>query len=213
MKAFLAIAVMLFYGGTVLAYEEPKYDIVRKYEGFEVRRYAPYIVAETVISGDFGKVGNEAFRILVKYISGDNRKETKIPMTAPVSQSPVMESGEKISMTAPVVQAPQGPNKDSYVFSFIMPAKYTLDTLPEPKDPRIRLRRVESRVLAARTYSGTWSEKRYRNNEAALLEALEAAGLTAVGEPIFARYNSPFRLWFLRRNEVLVEVKAEGDAQ
>jgi len=196
-----------------LAYEQPNYDIVRKYDGFELRQYAPYIVAETLVSGDFDKVGNEAFRILVRYISGNNRKKIEIPMTAPVNQSPEMNAGEKIKMTAPVVQAPQGRNQGSYVFSFIMPSQYRLETLPEPEDPRIKLRQVKARLLAARTYSGTWSERRYRENEAALLEAAKAAGLTAVGEPIFARYNSPFTLWFLRRNEVLVEVAVEGDAK
>jgi len=213
MKVFLIAVMLLFYVGIGLAYEQPKYDIVNKYNGFELRRYAPYNVAETVVSGNFDEVGNEAFRILFRYISGDNLKKIEIPMTAPVNQSEVMKSGEKIEMTAPVVQAPQENNQDTYLFSFVMPSKYTLETLPVPKDPRIRLRQVKSRLLAARAYSGTWSEKRYRQNEAELLKALRAAGLTAVGKPIFARYNSPFTLWFLRRNEVLVEVKVEEDAQ
>ena len=212
MRVFLLAVMFLFYGGMVLAYEQPKYDIVKRYNDFELRHYAPYIVAETVVRGNFDEVGNEAFRILFRYISVDNLKKIEIPMTAPVNQSQVIKSGEKIEMTAPVVQAPQDNNQDSYVFSFVMPSKYTMETLPVPKDPRIRLRQVKARLLAARTYSGTWSEKRYKQNEAALLLAVKAAVLTAVGKPIFARYNSPFTLWFLRRNEVLVEVKEEGDA-
>jgi hypothetical protein len=207
MKLFLVTAVLLFYGGTALAYEQPKYDTIRKYEGFELRYYAPYLVAEIVVSGDFDKVGNEAFKILFSYISGNNRKKKEIRMTAPVTQSPVNESGEKIAMTAPVVQSPQAPNQNSYIFGFIMPSKYTLDTLPEPGDPRIRLRQVKARLMAARTYSGTWSEKRYRRNETALLNSVRSAGLITVSGAVFARYNSPFTLWFLRRNEVLLEVK------
>jgi hypothetical protein len=144
---------------------------------------------------------------LFKYISGDNLKKTEIPMTAPVNQSPASDSGEKIEMTAPVEQAPHGKNAYTYVFSFVMPSKYTIDTLPSPADPRVKLRQIKSRLLAALTYSGTWSEKRYRQHEAALLEAVKKAGFVTVGEPIFARYNSPFTLWFLRRNEVLVEVE------
>jgi hypothetical protein len=209
MKAFHSILLILIFGGTALAYEEPKYDVVETYEDFELRMYASYIVAETVVSGDFDEVGDQAFRILFDYISGDNRKKLEIQMTAPVNQSPVANSGEKIAMTAPVVQTPQAKGKDAYTFSFIMPSKYTLDTLPEPGDPRIRLRQVQGRLMAVRAYPGTWSEKRYRKQESALLEDVRAAGLTAVGEPIFARYNSPFSLWFLRRNEVLVEVKEE----
>jgi hypothetical protein len=206
LPVFLTVAVMIFFGGNALAYEEPSYEIVRKYESFELRQYAPYIVAETVVTGDFEKVGNDAFRILVGYIKGNNRKKEEIPMTAPVNQSPSRTSGETIAMTAPVISSPQGGNQRSYVFQFVMPAKYTLDTLPEPGDSRVRLRQVGKRLMAARTYSGTWSEERYRRNEAALLLAVRDAGLTVVGEPVFARYNSPFTLWFLRRNEVLVEV-------
>jgi hypothetical protein len=211
MRAFFAILCVLISGGTALANEQPKYDVVWQFEGFELRRYAPYIVAETTVSGDFDDVGDEAFRILFRYISGENRKQTKIEMTAPVNQTPTEEPGEKISMTAPVVQTPVGQGKDSYVFSFIMPSKYTLDTLPEPEDPRIRLRPIGTRLMAARAYSGTWSEKRYRENETALLEALKAEGIQPIGEPIFARYNSPFTLWFMRTNEVLVEVKGTKD--
>jgi hypothetical protein len=88
-----------------------------------------------------------------------------------------------------------------------MPSRYTLETLPEPVDPRVRLRREPERLMAVRRYSGTWSEANYRDNEALLLRAIDEAGLTLVGSPIYARYNSPFSLWFLRRNEVLVEVE------
>lgn len=213
MKLFLVAFMLLFAVGAAYAYEQPKYEIVKKYDGFELRRYAPYIVAETVVSGEFDDAGNKAFRILFKYISGDNLKKTEIPMTAPVNQSPVTETGEKIEMTAPVEQAPHGKDADTYVFSFVMPSKYTMETLPNPADPHVKLRQVKSRLLAALTYSGTWAENRYRQHEAALLKALKNAGFVTIGEPIFARYNSPFTLWFLRKNEVLVEVEAGTDAK
>ena len=96
MKFYFIVFMLLFSGETAFAYEQPKYEIVKIYDGFELRRYAPYIVAETVVSGKFDDAGNKAFRILFKYISGDNLKKTEIPMTAPVKQSPVKESGEKI---------------------------------------------------------------------------------------------------------------------
>lgn len=213
MKLFLVAFMLLFAVGAAYAYEQPKYEIVKKYDGFELRRYAPCIVAETVVSGEFDDAGNKAFRILFKYISGDNLKKTEIPMTAPVNQSPVTETGEKIEMTAPVEQAPHGKDADTYVFSFVMPSKYTMETLPNPADPRVKLRQVKSRLLAALTYSGTWAENRYRQHEAALLKAVKNAGFVTIGEPIFARYNSPFTLWFLRRNEVLVEVEQGIDAK
>lgn len=187
-----------------MAYEMPRYEVVEEFEAFELRRYAPYLVAETEVSGDFDDVGGRAFRVLAGYIGGANRAREEIAMTAPVGQQPA--GGEKIAMTAPVLQAPQGGDARSYTFWFVMPSKYTRDTLPEPTDPRVRIREVPSRLLAARRYSGTWSEGRYRRNEAALLAAVDAAGLERVGAPVFARYNAPFTPWFLRRNEVLIEV-------
>jgi hypothetical protein len=92
----------------------------------------------------------------------------------------------------------------------MMPSGYSLETLPRPTDSRVRLRRIDGRLMAARTYSGTWSEDRYRENETELLRVVKAAGLQPLGVPVFARYNSPFTLWFLRRNEVLVEVAPAG---
>jgi hypothetical protein len=89
-----------------------------------------------------------------------------------------------------------------------MPAGYTLDNLPQPENAEVRIKSVPARLMAVRRYSGTWSEERYRSNEQQLLAAVQAAGLKTLGPPIFARYNAPFSLWFLRRNEVLIEVAA-----
>ena len=192
-----------------MAYEEPAFDVVREYEEFELRQYAPYLKAEIEVSGDFTAVGYQAFRVLADFISGKNRKEENISMTVPVNQQPLEAAGEKIAMTVPVSQAPQSDN-GTYVFSFVMPAKYTQETLPKPIDPRIRIQEVPGKLMAVREYSGTWSEGNYRQNESILLKALNQAGLNSIGQPIFARYNSPFSLWFLRRNEVLIEVEANA---
>lgn len=212
-KAFMAPiafgAALLLAGGDAMAIEEPEYEVVKTYPEFELRRYEPYLVAQTEIAGDFDGVGSQAFRILADYIFGRNRAQTKMEMTAPVSQKPAAEAGDRIAMTAPVTQQPASAvEADSYWVSFVMPSGYTLETLPEPEDPRVQLREVPGRLMAARRYSGRWTEANYRENEAALLRALEEAGLEPSGAPVYARYNSPFSLWFLRRNEVLVEVEA-----
>lgn len=213
LRKLLIVFFFAFAGECAMAYEQPRYEVLRRYDGFEFRRYMPYIVAEVLVTGDFEAVGNQAFEILAGYINGKNRRKEEIAMTAPVNQSPVMGSGEKIAMTVPVIQTPQGNMADTYVFSFMMPSKYALGTLPSPADPRISLRQVEGRLMAARTYSGTWSAPRYKQNETALLQAVQVAGLQPVGAPVFARYNSPFTLWFLRRNEVLVEIQADHVAR
>jgi hypothetical protein len=202
-------AALLLAGANAVAIEEPKYEVVKTYPGFELRRYAPYLVAETEVTGDFDGVGSQAFRILAGYIFGNNRAQEKMEMTAPVNQRSAAGDSEKMEMTAPVTQRPKGgKNADTFVLSFVMPSRYTLDTLPEPMDPRIRLREEPATLMAVHGYTGRWTQSNYRENESLLLAAVGKAGLTPVAAPIYARYNSPFSLWFLRRNEVMVEVEA-----
>jgi hypothetical protein len=213
MKPWLrALSFGLFVGllspGIAMAVEEPEYKVLQEYADFEVRGYPAYLVAEVIVEGDFDDVGNTAFRVLFKYISGENTQNEKIAMTAPVRQE---AAGEKIAMTAPVRQ-----EKDSegrYVVGFVMPGHYTLETLPVPTDPAVRIREIPPKHMAVRRYSGSWNETRYRKEEAHLLAALDSVGYELRGEPVFARYNSPFALWFLRRNEVMVEVSDPAAAE
>jgi len=121
-------------------------------------------------------------------------------MTAPVSQE---EDYEKISMTAPVNQQIEA---GKWRVTFMMPSGYTLETLPEPLDERVKLKKVEGKLVAALKYSGTWSKKRYEKKKERLESLIQERGLISMGEPVFARYNPPFMPWFLRRNEVLITV-------
>lgn len=184
-----------------MAIEEPDYQVIRTYPDFELRRYGPSLVAETRVSGDFEGVGNQAFRRLADFIFGNNTPGEKIEMTAPVIQQPFGEPrGPEASATA---AEPQG----DYRLSFVMPRRFDAESLPRPKDPMIQIRGEPPRTLAARRYSGRWTWENYRGNESVLLEAVRAAGLTPLGSTLYARYNAPFTPWFLRRNEVLVEVR------
>ena len=107
-------------------------------------------------------------------------------------------------MTAPVSQE----KKDTqWRVMFVMPAEYTLETLPEPTDERVKLAEEPGRLMAAVTYSGTWSEEGYEKNKALLEEYLRRRGLTKAGAAVWARYDPPFMPWFLRRNEVLIPVE------
>ena len=136
-----------------MAIEEAPYKVLKSSDKFELREYAPHILAETIVDGDQEGAGNKAFRRLFRYISGDNRSQARVAMTAPVSQE---KAGEKISMTAPVGQQRDG---DKWAVSFTMPSAYTLETLPTPDDPLITLRQVPARRMAAVRYSGFWSEE------------------------------------------------------
>jgi hypothetical protein len=187
-----------------MAYEEPPYEVLARADEYEVRRYEPYLVAEVDVEGDFGEAGSKAFRLLAAYIFGENQTEEKMSMTAPVESRP-KEKGVRMSMTAPVTSTRSAGGE--YTYAFVMERKYTLDTLPRPRDPRIRLEERAARVMAVRRYSGRWTEGNYRRNEAKLMEALSADGRRPIGAPILARYNSPFTLWFMRRNEVMVEIE------
>ena len=178
------------------ATEEPKYTVVRQYDGFEIREYAPYLVAEVVVPGPAEEAGNQGFRILAGYIFGKNKGERKIAMTAPVAQAP---APAKIAMTAPVTQAAAN---GGFVVQFTMPSEYTLETLPEPLDPQVRLREVPGGRFAVIRYSGTWSEGNYQEHLAKLERSVEAAGLRTTRSPIYSRYNAPFVPWFMRRNEI-----------
>jgi len=193
------LAVLCFFT-TAEAIEEPKYKALVKEGNYEIRRYEPYLVAETIVEGDFSEVGNEGFRRLFKFISGENRLKQSIPMTAPVSQ----EVSKKIEMTAPVQQQKEEGN---WRISFVMPSGYTLDTVPHPLDERIHIKGVPGALVAAVRYSGTWSRKRYEERKLLLKKFILGKGFYETGEAIFARYNPPFKPWFLRRNEVLIPVE------
>jgi hypothetical protein len=186
-----------------MAIEEPDYEVERTTEDYEIRHYPPLIVATTTVAASAAKAGNQAFPILAKYIFGDNRSRSSIEMTAPVTQT----GAEKIAMTAPVTQQ-RGDAQGAQVVSFVMPARYTLATLPVPNDPRVRLEQIPARLIAVRRYRGTWSQDRFASELARLRTALERDGIGTVGEPVFARYNSPFSLPPLRRNEVWLMIEA-----
>ena len=188
-----------------MAIEEAAYTVTMQDGAFEIRDYAPHVVAETLVDGTLEEAGNKAFNRLFRYISGDNRSREKVAMTAPVSQQP---QGEKIAMTAPVAQQRV---QERWVVSFMMPAAYTLETLPEPKDPQVTLRQVPARRMAAVRYSGFWSEKSYLRYKAELEAWMRRRGSSPPATPVWARYNSPFSLWFLRRNEILIPVATTVD--
>lgn len=189
-----------------MAIEEPKYKIETKTDVYEIRKYEPTLVAETIVDGDFEGAGNKSFRILADYIFGNNKSKSKIAMTAPVTQE---ASSEKIAMTAPVSMSKTGPG---FLVQFTMPEKFTLETIPEPNDTRVKIHLLPSRKIAVFSYSGSWSESRYQEKLTQFLEALKKDQIQTQGEPVFARFNSPFTLWFLRRNEIWIELIVDKTA-
>jgi hypothetical protein len=198
---FAFVIILPLWAIEAMAIEKAKYEVIESDENFELRQYAPRIVAETFVEGDFKEVGNVGFRRLFDYINGKNIKNQNIAMTAPVTQE---AESEKIAMTAPVTQER---SQDQWRITFLMPAQYTIETLPKPLDPLVQLREEPGYLMAAIRYSGTWSQKRFEQNKALLRAGIEKRGLKPLGQPVWARYDPPFMPWFLRRNEVLIRIQ------
>ncbi len=199
-QALRCILLLVLGIGSAMAAEEAKYTVLLKEENFEIREYAPQLLAETLVKADFDSAGNIAFGTLYSYITGNNRSRQTIDRTSQLTQE---AESEEIEMTRPVSQMRV---EGRWAISFVMPRSYSLDTLPEPKDPKVTLRQVPARLMASIRYSGIWSEKGYKRNKNKLDAWIKENRLGVIGEPIWARYNAPFMPWFLRRNEILIPV-------
>ena len=201
MRQLLLLLVVALLPMSSQAIEEPDHELIRKIDTIELRRYAPYVVAEVVVDASPAEAGNRAFPILAGYIFGKNKGERKFAMTTPVTQAAVPT---KMDMTAPVTQAavPGG-----YRVQFVLPKGVTLATAPEPLDPRVQLREVAAADWAVIRYSGTWSQANYTEHLQTLRTALQAAGIATEGEPVLARYNGPMTPWFMRRNEIWLSMR------
>lgn len=190
----LALTIVSLPG---MAVEEPAFTVERSLaDNIEIRRYAPYVVAEVVVPGPAEKAGGQAFPLLSGYIFGKNQGARKLEMTAPVTQA---AAPVKMEMTAPVAQAA---TQDGFVVQFVLPKTVTLDTAPVPNDARVSLREVPASRVAVIRYSGFWTDANYERHRAKLEAALASASLSASGPPVYSRYNPPFTPWFLRRNEI-----------
>lgn len=186
-------------------YEEPAFTATTVGEGIEQRDYAPVIAAEVEVSGERKEAVRQGFRLIADYIFGNNAPKVSIAMTAPViQQSTGKQAGEEIAMTAPVIQQREGTR---WKVQFIMPAHYTLKTLPEPVNKAVRLREVKARRMVAVRFSGGTDDENIATHTAQLRAYVAAHHLKTVGEPVLAFYDPPWTLPFFRRNEVMLELR------
>jgi len=179
--------------------ETPNYSVSSKSDNLEIREYGPTIVAEATVEGERDKAIQRGFRIIADYIFGNNLSSAKVAMTAPVTQ----QSSEKIAMTAPVIQHASG---KSWNVRFVMPSKYTMETLPKPVNSKVALIEVPATRFAVIRFSGFAGQDSLDEHEAELRAFMAERGLTATSEPQYAFYNAPWTLPFMRRNEVMIEV-------
>lgn len=189
--------------------EEPAYTVIENKDGYEIRAYESHILAQTTVTGTYNEAMNQGFRIIASYIFGGNTKNESIAMTAPVSENTMSKESvsESIAMTVPVSEVTNLEQNNEHLISFMMPAKYTLETLPTPDDKRVKLVEKPERIAAVLTFGGYGSEKTFASKKELLLTKLKAGGIEAIGPAEVARFNPPFSSPFLLRNEIIIPIK------
>ena len=180
----------------------PDYIVTLQDGASEIRDYPALVAAEVTVGGDRSTAVRSGFRLLAGYIFGGNNGGTSIAMTAPVVQRPL--PGTRIAMTAPVMQTQTG---DDWTIQFMMPSGWTLETLPKPNNAQVHLCAVAPRRVAAQRFSGLGGEAEIRRQTIHLNAFLHHYHLKAAGVPELARYDPPWQPWFLRRNEILIELE------
>ncbi len=198
---FLLVALTL--NGAAMAIEEPKYSVLEKSSPFELRSYAPMILAEIQVDGDLDQASSQGFRQIAAYIFGQNQVSEKIAMTSPVAVEEQSTKGEKIAMTTPVnIESKAG----QWIVSFVMPSEYSMETLPKPLNSKVQLRQIPAVKRAVITFSGFYDSQKVAEKTLELERWMQTKSLQATGVPKFARYNPPWTLPFMRCNEVMIDV-------
>lgn len=204
--ALLAVAfpLLALSGCNMGQYDEPAFTVSKAENGVELRDYAPLIAAEVEVTGERKEAINQGFRLIADYIFGNNAPNAKIAMTAPViQQAEGTKKGESIAMTAPVIQQGKGQN---WKVQFIMPPEYTLETLPKPVNPLVKIKEIAGKKMVAIRFSGSTGDENIAKHTALLREYIKANKIQTTGEPVLAFYDPPWTLPFLRRNEVMLEI-------
>ncbi len=180
-----------------MAIEEPKFTRIEKDGAFEIRAYAPKMIAEVNVTGNLKNSSNKGFRSIADFIFGNNTASSG--------------GAEKISMTAPVVMKANpstlGKTNNEWVMYFVMPNQYTKSTIPQPKNPNVILRTVGEKKVAVLGFSGLVNEEKIALKATELNQWIANKKMNPLSGPELARYNPPWTLPFLRRNEILIEIE------
>lgn len=180
--------------------EEPSYTVLEKRAGYEIRKYKPYIIAETTVEGNYSEALNQGFRLIADYIFGNNTSKTSIAMTTPVLQN----ESENIAMTVPVINTQE--DESLRTVSFVLPSKYTFDTLPTPNNSKVRLTEVPERTVAVLRFNWYATADRVAKKQALLEELIAKDGLNTNGPVQVAQYNPPLSIPITRRNEIIIPI-------
>ena len=202
LRLLLALILgLILAGNPAMATPEPPFTVQMAQGDFAVREYPALIVAEVSVTGDRSNAASQGFRLLAGYIFGGNTRKASITMTTPVIQQAAV--GDKIAMTAPVLQSGEGQN---WMVRFVMPEGSTLENLPKPNNPRVRLHALAPTRTAVVRFSGLAWPSTITAKTADLRGFIQKHQLRAIGVPSLAQYNPPWTLWFMRRNEVMIPI-------
>ena len=213
--ASITLGLGILWITPAMAIEEPKYEVIVSDAQFEVRHYAPVLIAETIVEGDMDAASSKGFRLIAEFIFGNNLssdtdKKAKIAMTAPVTVEP---QSSKIAMTAPVTVEPQAAESNmktakTWRINFVMPSQYTLANIPKPKNNAVSLREVPSKYFVVHKYSGFNTVSRVQTKTDETVEWAIKRSYKMIGTPQLSRYDPPWTLPMFRRNEIMIEIAA-----
>lgn len=181
--------------------KEANYSVLKDNDHIQIRQYQALVVAQTEVMADYKTASNIAFRRLFDYITGSNKKQQKIAMTAPVLQE---AQAEEISMTAPVIQEKSG---QAWQMSFVLPAEYTLANAPIPLDSSIKIKEIPSKKTAVLQYSGFLSEQGIADKTQELEAWLKENAYKPIAPARSAGFDPPWTLPFFRRNEIHIDIE------
>ena len=192
--------------------EEPQYKVIKQVGDFELREYAPMIIAEATVSGSLDEAGGRGFRVIADDIFGNNTAKSalsneKIAMTAPVALTATPQGNEKIAMTAPATMTSGDAAHNTWRMHFVMPSKYTMASLPAPNNLAVKLREVAAQRVAVNRFWGFSGEQKVAAKTAQLNDWMARSNLSQSGAPQLARYKMPLTPLPFRRNEFLIAVK------
>ncbi|MDA7442957.1 heme-binding protein [Candidatus Pelagibacter ubique] len=188
MKKFLSIVFLgLIITSNSMSYEEANYEVVKKNEVYEIRKYSDRLAIETDISNE----GN-SFRKLFNYISGNNDKNEEIKMTTPVTQMQ---------------------KKGNMTMQFYLPSRFNKENIPSPSNPDVKILNIKGGYYAVIRYSGRASDKNFIKHKSILENELKKDNMIILSPPIKATYDGPFTLPMNRRNEAMFEINIKNKGE
>ena len=187
----LLLSINFIWGRSNSLLETPKYKLIKKFKSFEIREYETMIIARTLVSSGYSEAASMGFRRVANYIFGDNDKDMKIAMTAPVLLNSPVDA------------------EDEYEISFMMPSLYNKENLPSPNSSNVEIIDRNLGLIACVSFGGWATKSKVEKYHQRLDGWIESEGVQAVGKFYVAQYNSPWALPPFRHNEILVRIKNE----